>query len=182
MVAGLSWRPTPADFQRSTRPGPSLTAGWQRASPESPCFVQPSTEYVPPILVHHVARSRSLHETVVLLTVEHPPVPVVAEDARWRLTSLGDGFFRLVVEFGYMEQPLLVPVLNEVAKATGIPLNSNDTTFYVGYENIVVQGQATINRIPEAIFSYFNRNAVHDEEHYGMPLDQVIEIGAELRV
>jgi KUP system potassium uptake protein len=145
-------------------------------------FFSPSAEYVPPILVHHVARSRSLHETVLMLTVEHPPVPVVAEDARWRLTTLGDGFFRLVVEFGYVEQPLLVPVLSDVAKATGIPLNSNDTTFYVGYENIIVHDQATINRIPEAIFSYFNRNAVHDEEHYGMPLDQVVEIVAQLRV
>jgi KUP system potassium uptake protein len=145
-------------------------------------FFSPSAEYVPPILVHHVVRSRSLHESVVMLTVEHPPVPVVAEDARWRLTSLGDGFFRLAVEFGYMEQPLLLPVLNEVAKATGIPLNSNDTTFYVGHESIIVRDQATINRIPEAIFSYFNRNADHDEEHYGMPIDQVIEIGAQIRV
>jgi KUP system potassium uptake protein len=150
--------------------------------PGAAVFFSPSAEYVPPILVHHVARSRSLHEAVVMLTVEHPPVPVIAEDARWRLTSLGDGFFRLVVEFGYMEQPLLLPVLNAVAKASGIPLNSNDTTFYVGYENIIVQDQATISRIPEAIFSYFHRNALHDEEHYGMPLDQVVEIGAELRV
>jgi KUP system potassium uptake protein len=145
-------------------------------------FFSPSAEHVPPILVHHVARSRSLHETVVLLTVEHPPVPVVGEDARWRLTALGDGFFRLVVAFGYMEQPLLLPVLNEVAKAINIPLNSSDTSFYVGYENIVVEDQATINRISEAIFSYFNRNALHDEEHYGMPLDQVVEIVAQLRV
>jgi hypothetical protein len=35
-------------------------------------------------LVHHVARSRSLHETVVMLTVERPPVPVVAcPSIRW---------------------------------------------------------------------------------------------------
>jgi KUP system potassium uptake protein len=145
-------------------------------------FLSPSAQYVPPILVHHVARSRSLHETVVMLTVERPAVPVVAEGERWRLTSLGDGFYRLVIAFGYMEEPLLVPVLNEAAKATGIPLNANDTTFYVGYENIVVGDQATINRIPEAIFSYFNRNALRDEEQYGMPLDQVVEIGAQLRV
>jgi KUP system potassium uptake protein len=150
--------------------------------PGTAVFFSPSAEYVPPILVHHVARSRSLHETVVLLTVEHPPVPVIAEDARWRLTSLGDGFYRLVVAFGYMEEPLLLPVLQWAAKATGIPLDSNDTTFYVGYENIVVQDQATINRIPEAIFSYFNRNAVHEEEHYRMPPDQVVEIRAQLRV
>jgi hypothetical protein len=45
-----------------------------------------------------------------------------------------------------------------------------------------VQDEATINRIPEAIFSYFHRNTVHDEEHYGMPFDQVVEIRAQLRV
>jgi KUP system potassium uptake protein len=145
-------------------------------------FFSPSAEYIPPILVHYVARSRSLHETVVMLTVEHPPTPVVAEDARWRLTSLGDGFYRLVVAFGYMEEPQLLPVLHEAAKATGIALDSNDTTFYVGYETILVRDESSINRIPEAIFAYFNRNALHDEENYGMPLDQVVEIGAQLRV
>jgi K+ transporter len=63
-----------------------------------------------------------------------------------------------------------------------MPLDSTDTTFYVGYETIIVQDQATISRIPEAIFCYLNRNAVHDEQRYGMPLDQVVEIGAQLRV
>src|SRR6516164_6116756 len=122
-------------------------------------FFSPSKDYVPPSLVHHVLRSRSLHETVVMLTVEHPPVPVVADDARWRLTSLGDGFYRLVVAFGYMEEPLLLPVLHEAAKATSLALDSNEMTFYAGYETIIVQDQATIGRLPEAIFSYFNRNA-----------------------
>ena len=27
------------------------------------------------------------------------------------------------------------------------------------------------------IFSYLNRNAVHEERHYGMPTDQIVEIG-----
>jgi KUP system potassium uptake protein len=145
-------------------------------------FYSPSADYVPPSLVHHAIRSRSLHETVVMLTVEHPPAPVVAEDARWRLTPLGDGFYRLVVAFGYMEEPRLLPVLREAAKATGIALDANDTTFYVGFETIIVRDHSTINYIPEFIFSYLNRNAVHDEEHYGIPLDQVVEIGAQLRV
>jgi KUP system potassium uptake protein len=145
-------------------------------------FYSPSADYVPPSLVHHAVRSRSLHETVVMLTVEHPPVPTVAEDARWRLTPLGDGFCRLTVAFGYMEEPRLLPVLREAAKATGIPLDATDTTFYVGYETVIVGDRSTINYIPEFIFSYLNRNAVHDEEHYGIPLDQVVEIGAQLRV
>lgn len=145
-------------------------------------FFSRSAENVPPALVHHAARSRSLHETVVILTVEHPPVPVVADDGRWRLTPLGDGYYRLVVAFGYMEEPRLPPVLSTVAKSTGLPLDSTDTTFYVGYETIVVEDETNINRLPEAIFSYLNRNALHDEEHYGVPIEQVIEISSQLRV
>ena len=42
--------------------------------------------------------------------------------------------------------------------------------------------ESAINRIPEAIFSYLNRNAIHEERRYGMPLDQIVEIGAQLRI
>jgi KUP system potassium uptake protein len=150
--------------------------------PGTAVFISPSAANVPPILMHHIERSRSLHETVILLTVERPPVPVVAQDARWRMLPQGDGFYRLIVAFGYMEEPLLLPVLQQAAQASGIPLDLANMTFYVGHETIIVHDQATINRIPEAIFSYLNRNAVHDERRYGMPLDQVVEIGAQIRI
>ena len=150
--------------------------------PGTAVFVSPSADHVAPILVHHVQRSRSLHETVILLTVETPPVPTVAEDARWRISSLGDGFYRLVVAFGYMEQPLLLPVLSQATKASGLSVDLTETTFYVGYETILVRDQATIYRLPEAVFSYLNRNAVREEERYGMPPDQVVEIGTQLHV
>ena len=150
--------------------------------PGAAVFISPSAEHVPPILVHHVVRSRSLHETVILLTVQQAMVPVVAEKSRSQLTPLGDGFYRLVVSFGYMEEPLLLPVLEAVTRDHGIALNVADTTFYIGHETIVVRDEATINRIPEAIFSYLNRNAVHEEKRYGMPLDQVVEIGTQIDI
>jgi len=150
--------------------------------PGTAVFISPSADHVPPILVHHVERSRSLHETVILLTVERPPLPVVAEDARWRMHPLGDGFHRLVVAFGYMEEPLLLPVLEQAARASGIALDSAETTYYVGHETIVARDEATFNRIPEAIFSYLNRNAVHDERRYGMPMDHIVEIGAQISI
>jgi KUP system potassium uptake protein len=150
--------------------------------PGTAVFIAPSADHVPPILVHHVERSRSLHETVILLTVEEPPIPVVPEAMRCRMRPLGDGFHRLIIAFGYMEEPLLVPVLHRAAQASGIPLDAANTTYYVGHETIIVQDEATINRIPEAIFSYLNRNAVHVERRYGMPLDQIVEIGVQVRI
>jgi KUP system potassium uptake protein len=151
--------------------------------PGTAVFISPSAENVPPVLVHHVERSRSLHKTVILLTVEHPPVPEVGANERWSLRSLGDGFYRLVVTFGYMEEPLLLPVLQQVAKESGIAIGTLDTTYYVGHETIVVRDEAaTLNRIPQAIFSYLNHNAVHEERRYGIPMDQVVELGAQIQI
>jgi KUP system potassium uptake protein len=145
-------------------------------------FISPSADHVPPVLVHHVERSRSLHETVILVTVQEAAVPVVPEESRARFSPLNDGFYRLVVSFGYMEQPLLLPVLEGVTRDHGISLNVAETTYYIGHETIVVRDEATINRIPEAIFSYLNRNAVHEERRYGMPMNQVVEIGTQIEI
>jgi KUP system potassium uptake protein len=148
--------------------------------PGSAVFLSPSAHHVPPVLVHHVERSRSLHETVVLLTVQEMPTPEVTAEARYRLTALGDGFYKLIVSFGYMEDPLLVPVLRMVSLAEQIPFIPDEATYYIGHETIVASDEGSISRIPEAIFSYLNRNAVHEERRYGMPTDQIVEIGTQI--
>jgi KUP system potassium uptake protein len=148
--------------------------------PGTAVFLAASPDHVPPILVHHVERSRSLHQTVILLTVAGASTPVVDDDERYRLTALGEGYYRLIVNFGYMEEPHLLPVLREVSRAEGLDIDFDSATYYVGHETIVASDAGSINRIPEMIFSYLNRNAVHEERHYGMPTDQVVEIGTQI--
>ncbi|SRR5579883_1241746 len=148
--------------------------------PGSAIFLAPSADHVPPVLVHHVERSRSLHQTVVLLTVQELPIPEAPAEARYRLTELGDGFYKLIICFGYMEDPLVRPVLRAVAEADRIPFDPDDATYYIGHETIVASDEGSISRIPEAIFSYLNRNAVHEERRYGMPAEQIVEIGTQI--
>jgi KUP system potassium uptake protein len=148
--------------------------------PGTAIFLSPSADHVPPILVHHVERTRSLHETVVLLTVEKTTIPVVLAESRYQFNVLGDGFYKLVVRFGYMEEPNLLPVLRTVAEQEQIPLDFEDGTYYIGHETIVAGDEGVLSRVPEAIFSYLNRNAVHEERRYGMPSDQIVEIGTQI--
>ena len=148
--------------------------------PGTAVFLAPSPEHVPPILVHHVERSRSLHETVVLLTVQKASIPVVPAESRFQLSDLGDGFYRLIVAFGYMEEPHLLPVLSEVTHAEHLPLDFENATYYIGHETIVASDDGVISRVPEAIFSYLSRNAAHEERRYGMPADQIVEIGTQI--
>ena len=60
------------------------------------------------------------------------------------------------------------------------PLDFDNATYYIGHETIVASDDGVISRVPEAIFSYLNRNAVHEERHYGMPADQIVEIGTQI--
>jgi KUP system potassium uptake protein len=148
--------------------------------PGTAVFLAPSADNVPPILVHHVERSRSLHQMVVLLTVQELPVPEATRESRYRLTELGEGFYKLIAFFGYMEEPVLLPVLREVAQAEQLPVDFENATYYIGHETIVASDSGSLSRIPEAIFSYLSRNAVHEERRYGMPTDQIVEIGTQI--
>jgi KUP system potassium uptake protein len=148
--------------------------------PGSAIFLAPSAEHVPPVLMHHVERSRSLHETVVLLTVQELTTPVISEGPRYEVDALGEGFYRLKISFGYMEEPLLLPVLRSVSQAEHIPVDLDNATYYIGHEIIVARGGG-LNRVPEAVFSYLSRNAVQEERRYGMPTQQIVEIGTQVQ-
>jgi KUP system potassium uptake protein len=189
LIAGmLIWsRGRTALMERYTSQYPTLEAAMPliRRSlcsrvPGTAVFLAPSALHVPPILVHHVERSRSLHEIVVLLTVEKETIPEMPAESRYQLSALGDGFYKLVMLFGYMEEPHLLPVLREVALAEDLPLNFDSATYYIGHETIVASDDGVISRVPEAIFAYLNRNAVHEERRYGMPADQIVEIGTQI--
>ena len=80
-----------------------------------------------------------------------------------------------------MEEPLLGPgAACGVSEPNGFPFDSDNATYYIGHETIVASDEGSISRIPEAIFSYLNRNAVHEERRYGMPADQIVEIGTQI--
>jgi KUP system potassium uptake protein len=114
-----------------------------------------------------------------LLTVEEAAIPVAPEDSRFKVEALGEGFYKLAVSFGYMEDPLLLPVLQRLADTGEIPFNFEDATYYIGHETIIARNGG-IQRVPEAIFSYLNRNSVHEERRYGMPAQQIVEIGTQI--
>ena len=80
--ADLEPRPDRADgailhavFRRLEAARPLIRSLALLAGSRQAVFLAPSADHVPPILVHHVERSRSLHETVVLLTVQEMPTP-----------------------------------------------------------------------------------------------------------
>jgi KUP system potassium uptake protein len=91
----------------------------------------------PPALLHNLEHNKVLHERVILLTVKTMQVPYVEdEEERFQIEPLGNGFWRMLIFYGFMEDPDIPKVL-EMLEVKGFAYNPNGTTFFLGRETII---------------------------------------------
>lgn len=69
------------------------------------------------------------------------------------------------------------PHSSRFAEIEQISLDVQGAAYYIGHETIVASDDGANSRVPEAFFSYLNGNATHEERRYGMPANQIVEIG-----
>lgn len=148
--------------------------------PGTAVFMASSADMLPPVLVHHVERSRALQQTVVLLTIQIAGDPVVPQDQRYTVTHLEDGFHRVVIQFGFMEEPNVPPVLEEAVTAYRIPFPDREVTYYLGRENFVASSRGHMGAVAETIFAFLQKNAVPADRFFGLPHRHVVEIGTQM--
>jgi KUP system potassium uptake protein len=139
-----------------------------------------TTRGVPHTLAMQADRLRSIMERIVLLTVVVEHEPQVDDASRYEVESLTLGFVRVLVHFGYMENPLVPPVLERALQASGVGVSLDDATYYVGRETVVAGKGGRMGRVSEGLFAFLARNATSAIAQFGLPLDQVVELGTWL--
>jgi len=159
---------------------PVLRAHVAARTPGAAVFMASSTTHVPPILMHFVERIRVLPETVILLTVLTENSPSVPVEWRYELTALGDGVYRLIVRYGFMEHPKVPGVLAEACARHKLSLDLRDVTYYLGRDSLLATKEGRMGRVAESFFAYLARNAVAADRHFGIPPRQVVEIGLQI--
>lgn len=172
---------------RYSRRFPSKESAQQRIQarlaarvPGTAVFMASNADTLPPVLVQHVERSRALQQTVVLVTVQITGDPVVADADRYTIRPLDDGFHRIVIRFGFMEQPHVMPVLAKAVRGTNIPFAQDEVTYYLGRENFVASSRGHMGPLAEGIFAFLQRNAVTADRFFGLPSRHVVEIGTQM--
>jgi KUP system potassium uptake protein len=148
--------------------------------PGTAVFMASSADMLPPVLVHHVERSRALQEHVILLTIQVAGEPYLPEANRYDVAHLEDGFHRVVVRFGFMEEPNVLPILEAAVRQHGIPFGDRDVTYYLGRENFVASSKGHMGVIAESIFAFLQKNAVAADRFFGLPHRHVVEIGTQM--
>jgi KUP system potassium uptake protein len=142
-------------------------------------FMTSSAEGVPVVLLHHLKHNKMLHETVILLSVQTRGIPEVGEQHIMTFEPLGQGFYRIVASYGFMQSPNIPHVL-AMAAARGVSIPPMDTSYYLGRERLVLSGHAKMSRWRKALFAVMSRNARSATEFFQIPPNRVIELGAQI--
>jgi len=143
-------------------------------------FLTASPDGVPPALLHNLKHNRCLHERVMLLTVEIEQVPFADPDRRCHLTDLGNGFWRLVLRFGFMEDTDIPAALGSVA--CGPNVRMMETSFFLSRQTLIASARPGMAVWRERLFGWMLRNAESAMEFFRLPPNRVVELGSQLEI
>lgn len=149
--------------------------------PGSAVFMVATPKGTPLALLHHLKANKCLQQTVVLLTITTDEVPAVMEEERMTLDSLGEGVWRAVGRYGYMESPDVGKLILRI-KAQGVPINPNGTTYYFNREMIITGGSAKMFDWQKKLYAFLSRNATPVKDYYQILPTQIIEIGLPVQL
>lgn len=144
-------------------------------------FMVGSPTGTPIALLHHVKSNRCLHQVVVLLSIMTEEVPTVPDEAQLNLYSVGEGIWRAVGHYGYMQSPDVGNLMEKV-KAGGVPINPQATAYFFNREMIITGGNARMWEWQKHLYSFLSRNARPAKDYYQIPPSQIIEIGLPLQL
>ena len=84
----------------------------------------------PPALLHNLMHNKVLHQRVVLLSVEMHEVPFVDEAERVDVEEMGHGLYRVVLRYGFTEDPDIPSGLAALAKRKGLTFKAMETSYF----------------------------------------------------
>jgi KUP system potassium uptake protein len=142
-------------------------------------FMTGNPSGVPSILLHHLKHNKVLHERVVVLSIARPERPFVSPDESVEVTTLEQGFYRVIAHFGFMETPS-VPVVLERCAALGLEMKMEETTFFLGRESLLISTKRGMAQWRKRLFAFMSRNATPPTAYFKIPPNRVVELGIQI--
>ena len=150
--------------------------------PGTAVFMTSSSSGVPHALLHNLKHNKVLHERVILLTVRIEDVPYVAEEKRSETHDYGQGFYRLVLRYGFMEE-INVPAALSRTDDCGPACKMMDTSFFLARQTLIASARRPGMAVwREKLFAWMLRNAESAMEFFKLPTNRVVELGSQVEI
>jgi KUP system potassium uptake protein len=145
-------------------------------------FLSTSAETVPAALLHNLKHNQVLHERVIILNVKVEEVPHVARERRVEFDNAGEGFYRMILHYGFMDE-VDIPADLAFVRTCGEPFDMMRTSFFLGRQKLVASKPAPGMALwREKLFAWMLKNSESAMEFFKLPINRVIELGSQLQI
>jgi KUP system potassium uptake protein len=144
-------------------------------------FITPRLDEVPGALLHNLKHNQVLHERVIFLRVDVQDLPFIKPEKRLTVEKLGKGFYTIEAHFGFLDTPN-VPRALEHARAHGIAIDLDTTTFFVRRETLVPARISALKRWQAKLFIKLYASALEAAQFYRLPPGRVVELGSQTEI
>jgi KUP system potassium uptake protein len=149
--------------------------------PGTAIFMASAASGVPSALLHNIKHNRILHERVIILTVQIEDVPYVDEADRIVCKDLGEGFFRVKMRFGFLEETDVPKTLDKV-DLCGPKFDMMHTSFFLSRQTLIASKIPGMAIWREKVFAWMLRNAANAMEFFKLPSNRVVELGSQVEI
>lgn len=149
--------------------------------PGTAIFMASNSVGVPSALLHNIKHNKIIHERVVVLTVNIEDVPYVEMEDRIEVKDLGDGFYRLILNYGFMQETDVPAALKKV-KECGMDFDMMTTSFFLSRQTLLPSEKPKMMIWREKIFAWMLRNAATAMEFFKLPSNRVVELGSQMEI
>ncbi len=149
--------------------------------PGTAVFMTSTAEGVPHALLHNLKHNRVLHDRVILLTVKIADMPYYPEVERFLHEDLGAGFHRVILRYGFMEEPD-VPASLKRLHTCGAEFRMMDTSFFLSRQTLLPAEHPGMSIWREKLFAWLLRNAESAMEFFRLPTNRVVELGSQVEI
>ncbi|MCL2790498.1 MAG: potassium transporter Kup [Desulfobulbus sp.] len=136
---------------------------------------------IPHTLLHHLKHNEALHERVLLFSILSAETPTIDDRDRVQLERLGQGFYRIMVHYGFMESPS-IPKALELLALQGMAIDIYTTSFFLGRETLLSTGTSPMATWRKHLFVFMARNAWNATSFFKLPPDRVVELGNQVEL
>src|SRR3954465_2553695 len=148
-------------------------------------FLNPSKQTTPLALRAEVEHNHTLHERILIVSIETVSVPYVDEYDRFAVQILGHGRFKvthITIRLGYQDS-IDVPGSLGLCRKHGLIERNVDlehASYFVSRITITPTAAAGQQSWRKRLFIAMARNAASPVEHFGLPSERTVTVGSQV--
>jgi KUP system potassium uptake protein len=149
--------------------------------PGTAVFMTSTATGVPHALLHNLKHNKVLHERILILTVIIDEIPFIDLEDRIEVVDLGENFYRMILRYGFMQQPD-VPETLKIVENCGPQIKMMDTSFFLARQTLLASDRPGMALWREKLFAWMLRNAESAMEFFRLPTNRVVELGSQVEI